>query len=86
MNAAQTGGTVEMPSYVVIVLEKIVDGRTAEHHTEAMTFQGACEKATEATKGLPSWVAITIIHAEDYPRLQESAEQSGRDSQSEAGR
>jgi hypothetical protein len=69
-----------MPNYVVLVLEKVVDGKTAEHHSETMTFAEACQRATEAAKGLPSWVAITIVHAEDYPRFQENAERiEGRD-------
>jgi hypothetical protein len=58
-----------MAEYAVLVLERVTDGRTEEHHVRIETWDEVLAKVNEARSALPSWIAMTIVHASDYPRL-----------------
>ena len=66
--------TDRVPDYAVLVLQGVENGQTQEQHRECQTFDEAMDAAREAAEKLPSWIAITIVHAQDYPRLIENAE------------
>ena len=57
------------PEFAVLVLERVEGGQTSEHHAEVQTFTEALTKAQEAHTALPAWIAMTIVHASDYPKM-----------------